>query len=393
MERGWISTGSPALTGTAGPLAKLGPASRACLGAGFSERPVSIDAASLQREVDLLIGESMAPVALKLAEGLTGVDPATVELLRARTVEMQVRSMAAELAARRVFILFEEKGVPGAVIKGPAVARFYSPGWPRTHSDIDLLVPSCRFEEVVALCREEGFTDPASTPPWPWFDAVCKESVNLHSADGGNIDVHHHVPPWIFGARLTPETVIGASRVGEVAGRPVRLAKPEHSLVIAALHIVNDLWKGRIGLASWRDIIVLLRLVGAERAEAVFSEMRIEWLLTLVVISLRRAVPEVELPAVRSAHRAPVSAKGRLAALGWNGDSSFTRQRVTFAARLPLPNAGKFIAGCIVPQPSYVHEYYGSYRGYWRSLVGETISTVRGGDPRMNSVLMTKLER
>lgn len=376
----------------AGPLAGLGPASRACLSAGLTDQPPPLEPGALADEAELLLAESMAPVALVVADGIPGVAPALVERFRQVSLEMQVRAMAAESAARRVLSALDRRGIPAAVIKGPAVTPCHPTGWPRAYSDIDLLVPATRFDEAVQVCREEGFTHPASTPPWPWMDAACKEGVNLHcSRDGGNMDVHHHVAPWLFGTRLTPERVLDAGHWGDVAGHRARMAAPEHSLVIAALHVVNDLWKGRMGLVSWRDMLVLLGQVGGARARATFDELELGWLLTLVTAGLAEVVPEVPLPATGPDRRMPLAVRGRMAALGWSSDAALTHHRVTFAARLPLTKAAMFVAGCVVPQPRYVREYYGSYPRYWRHLLGETVSTVQGEDPRMNSVHMTKL--
>lgn len=380
--------------GAVGPLAGIGPAARACLSAGLLDCPTSLDPSALADEVAMLLSESMAPVALAVAERMDGTAPDLVAHLRQVTIEMQVRAMGAELAARRVLSALQRRRIEAAVIKGPAVAPWHPDGWPRAYSDIDLLVPSDRFDQVIEICHDEGFTEPASTPPWPWMDAACKEGVNLHcSRDGGNMDVHHHVPPWVFGTRLTPERVLAASGWGEMVGHPVRLAAPEHSLVIAALHVLNDLWKGRIGLVSWRDIVVLLPQVGGDRAEAAFEEVGLGWLLTLVTASLAEALPEVPLPPLVAPRPMPLAVRGRIAALGWNSDSTLTHHRVTFAARLPIGKAAMFVAGCVVPQPRYVREYYGSYAKYWRHLLGETVSTVQGADPRMDSVHMTKLEQ
>lgn len=375
-----------------GPLARLGPAARACVSAGLIENVQQTDPESLTREADLLVAESMAPVALRVAETTPGTDRETVDRYRRVTLRMQIRSMAIEMATRRVLSALAEREIPLTVIKGPAVLPFQPPGWTRSYSDIDLLVPVTRFWDAVATCEKEGFTDPASTPPWPWFNTSCKEGVNFCSADGGNVDVHHHVPPWIFGAKLTPERVLSSSVPGEVGGQPVRLASGEHSLVIAALHVVNDLWKGRIGLVSWRDIAVLLHHLGGDRAAAAFDEVGLGWLLTLVASDLAESIPELALPVSGLRQRMPVSVRGRMAALGWDSDSRLTHLRATFAARLPASRAALFVAGCIVPKPQYVREYFGNYFKYWGHLVEESVSTMHGEDPRMKSIHMTKIE-
>jgi hypothetical protein len=373
-----------------GPLRDLGPATRACLTAGLVEEEPRVEPSCYKEEAEFIVGEGLAGIAFQLARNVPGADPATVEWLRRVTFETQLRSMAAMLAARRIFQRLNDKFIPVVVIKGPAVERYHPLHWPRTYGDVDVLVSAGDYPEVIRVCQSELFTDPASTPPWPWFDRICKEGVNLHSHDGGNIDVHHHVPPWVFGRRLTAENVIASSSVGTLSDLKVRLASLEHSLVIASLHVLNDLWRGRSGLVSWRDIIVLLRNVGMDRAVEVFTEVGLTWLLDLVTVSLRSYLPEAAVPVRAAAHGPPFDIRTRIAVLGWDNDSTLSRHRVSFAARLPVANALAFIGGCVLPQRRYVYEYYDTYRNYWRRLVGETVSTVHGDDPRMSSTQMVK---
>jgi hypothetical protein len=269
------------------------------------------------------------------------------------------------------------------VIKGPAVERFHPTGWPRTYSDVDLLVRPRDFHRVMAVSSAEGFVDDTTAPQWPWFDLRCKEGVNLHRGDGGNLDVHHHVPPWVFGSQLDVDAVTAEATWGDVAGVSVRLIGARQSLVVAALHVLNDLWKGRIGLTSWRDIVVLLERVGMVEAEWVFERLRLGWLLTLVTETLAASVPEAEVARVSRPRRPPLGVRARIAALGWGRYTTFSRQQASWAARLPIPSAVAFLGGCIVPAPRHVWERYGSYGAYWRTIYQDAVSTFHGEDHRM----------
>jgi hypothetical protein len=327
----------------------------------------------------------MAAIALTFMSTDPGAEPDTFKLFRSLAMDLQLRSMAAWIAARSVLRRLEDRSISAVVIKGPAVERFHPRGLPRPYSDVDLLVRPSDFRAAVALCEEEGFVDDTTHPQWPWFDLLCKEGVNLHRDDGGNLDVHHHVPPWVFGARLTPDAVLDLATWDEIAGVPVRFADADRSLVIASLHVLNDLWKGRIGLGSWRDILVLLDRVGIEAAESTFDELKLGWLLGLVTDTLAAGVPEAQVPRTRRAHRIPLAVRARIGALGWSRATSFSRQQASWCARLPLPAAMAFLGGCIVPAPRYIDDRYGSYRSYWRTMYRDAVSTLHGEDHRMKT--------
>lgn len=367
----------------AGPLHGLGPAARACLVAGVTTDPPELpDQASFAKESTLLIQEGLSPIALTLAGSDGGLDTETFALFRQVTLESQIRAMAAGHAARSALLHFDKSGIPVVVIKGPAVERFHPPGWPRSYSDIDLMVAPRDFHAVVEACVEAGFVDAVSKPPWPWFDLRCKEGINIRGPEGGNLDIHHHVPPWVFGARLGVDEILATATWADVGGAPVRLTDAPYSLVIASLHVLNDLWKGRIGLSSWRDILILLGVVGMDQAEETFDSLGLGWLLGLVAGEFVASVPESEVVVPTDGHPVPLTARARIAVLGWNNDSAVSSLRASWIARLPAPQAAAFLAGCAVPQRTFVQEGYGSYRAYWGSLFSEARSTMHGADYR-----------
>lgn len=371
------------MSADAGPLHGLGPAARACLIAGLTpDAPDVPDPTSFERESELLVQEGLAPIALTLAGTDGALDADTFSLFRQVTLESQIRSMAAGHAARGALLRFDQAGIPVVVIKGPAVERFHPAEWPRSFSDIDLLVAPEHFHAVVQECVQAGFVDAVSRPPWPWFDLRCKEGVNIRGPEGGNLDIHHHVPPWVFGAKLDMDQVLATATWADVGGAPVRFVDAPNSLIIASLHVLNDLWKGRIGLSSWRDILALLRVVGMDRAEELFDSLGIGWLLALVAGELAVSVPESHIAVPRHHHRIPLTARARIAVLGWNNDSRVSSLRASWIARLPAPQAAAFLGGCAVPQRTFVIEGYGSYRAYWRSLFAEAFSTMNGADYR-----------
>jgi len=155
---------------------------------------------------------------------------------------------------------------------------------------------------------------------------------------------------------------------------------------VAALHILNDLWKGKLGLTSWRDVMVITQRIGLPRARAAFDRAELTWLFDLLIDELAQAVPEVTFSAPATSPALAFGPRMRLGALGWSNDSSAARHRLAWATRLPPLNALAFLVGTAVPSPGYIRERHGSYRHYWRQGIRETVSTAHGSDYRMTTI-------
>jgi hypothetical protein len=294
-----------------------------------------------------------------------------------------LRSMAVDAAGAALLTTLEEMGIPTVIIKGPAVARFHPVGWPRLYSDIDIVVERADFINSVRASQSRGFEySPRATPPWHWFYRVCREGVNLHGPVGGNIDIHHHVPPWVIGSKLTPRRIVEGSTEGSLCGQPVRFVSADALLVISILHVLNDLWKGKRGLSSWRDVVVLMTMLGAERSQFALERAGIAWLYELVADALNVAAPGIEFPLASSINPPNLAMRLRIAALGWHGESALSRHKLSWAMRLPIPNALAYVAGSAFPASSYVRDRHGSLRKYWKVSVLETLSTAKGADFR-----------
>jgi Uncharacterised nucleotidyltransferase len=380
---------APASGRRQGPLDGLGPATKWCLVAGIAHPSTPFPTPEqLEDEAALILREGLAPVAVHALEERP--DPTSVRGGFRRTAfEAEMRSMAADVAGAKVLAELADAGIPVAVVKGPAVARRHPKGWPRPYADIDVVVSRREFEAAIACSERLGFAySERAVPQWRWFDTVCREGINLHADAGGNIDFHHHLPPWAFGIRLPAEDVIGRAEQGAICGVTVPFASPEDLLVVAALHALNDLWKGKLGLSSWRDVLVLTTELGEARARGAFARADLAWLYDLMAVELHRAVPRAGIGADAASAGAavPFRARLRLDAIGWSGSTAATRHRLSWATRLPLPRAAAFLAGTAVPSPSYVKARHGSYRRYWSRSVRETVSTARGSDFRMTTV-------
>ncbi len=92
-----------------------------------------------------------------------------------------------------------ERGIPFAISKGPGIALAYPNANERPFGDIDVLVPKRHFLSAQRLLASHAYTkDIRNVTPWSWFDRRCQEAVNMRGPDGGSIDLHHHVPPWLW---------------------------------------------------------------------------------------------------------------------------------------------------------------------------------------------------
>jgi hypothetical protein len=212
---------------------------------------------------------------------------------------------------------------------------------------------------------------------------MVREGVNLHGDSAANLDVHHHLPPWILSTALQTETVIANSkRTLLPILQNTRLACPEHCLVIAALHIVNDRWKGKAGLRSWRDMLVVSEAIGRDATRRAFFDAHLLWLLQLVSSALLPHAPNSVLAGFTDQDLVPPQMALRLRAMAWGNLTWFSRQRIAWAARLPNPNASLFLLGTAVPSRAYVKHNDGSYPKYWFRGIHEVLATFRGGDFR-----------
>jgi hypothetical protein len=342
-------------------------------------------------EADLIAREGLAPVANRALIGhRTSRSTSEQPYLRAfRRLDLlaQMRTMAADAGGRRVFAELNSAGIPTAIVKGPSMARFHPDGWPRPYADIDVLVSTRNYLQAIALAESVGFThSDRSVPQWKWFDLVCREGINLHSLPGGNIDFHHHLPPWAVGSGTNVEDVIRRSEPNRLCAASVKYALPEDQILVAALHVLNDLWKGKMGLASWRDFIILDKLLGTVASRKAFVGAKLGWLYDLMCSELNVRVPEAEIRPVSPSFELPTGQRLRIAALGWSNDSMATRHRLAWITRLPMLNAIAYLAGTAIPSPEYIHSRHGSLRNYWKRGLHETILTAHGSDYRMTTV-------
>jgi hypothetical protein len=369
--------------GDGGPLAAVGPAVAAAIGWGHS--PLAVPPGNddcWASEVRDLIGGGLANTALRvLRSSVTPPDPAVVGALREAATAEMLRSLNVETRSAAVLRRLEQAGVQPIVFKGPAVAAWYPYSTDRAFTDVDLLVAPHQFAAAKAVLESSGFRVPLEgEQPWPFFDRFCREGVNLHGTTEANVDIHHHIPPWRYSRHLGYATVAGAASDLNLCGQVVRAASPAHSMVIAGLHLLSDLWKGGRTYRSWRDLLVLSDRIGPSATQEAFVAGDLEWLMALLFDQLS-FVSTQSRPVADGRRRSPFR-EARLHALGWGGGNIVARHRVGWGLRLPAAQMAMFMLGSMVPSPSYIRSHWGTYRAYWQTVRQGMWATIGGADHR-----------
>ncbi len=210
-----------------------------------------------------------------------------VSALREAVVDSSLVPVRVMASTAPALATMNEQGLPYLVFKGPTVARLHPRYSSRSFSDIDILVDAPDFATSMGVLESIGFSSsPLISPPWSWFDRYCREGVNLRNPQGGAIDLHHRIPPWYFGSKLSFQRLMDNSVAGDVAGVPVRFPRVEDGAVIAGLAILNDLYKADASLVTLRDLYRYDDLLGRRLFLNAFGEYDLRWLGKLMGATL-----------------------------------------------------------------------------------------------------------
>jgi hypothetical protein len=357
-----------------GLLPSMGKATRRALFHGIGdEAGQALQPSEWARDLDQIVRHRLAGLALAAAraDGVS-LDEATDSHLQWTRNADSMRSLAVEAAAPHVIEKLQEAGVPSVITKGPGIARAYPLPALRPFRDIDLLVPPDRFGVAKRVLGELGFHSlPERERPRPYFHRYCREAINLYREGEVSIDLHHRIPPWIWGRRLSFRSVRQRSEELRLPGGPVRIADPIHNLLIASLHLISD--GGRPGqtLLIWRDLVALAGVCQPEEAAKEARRQGLDWCLALVL----RELPEFARPTELLRHLAEAR-PGRRDAFRLRHllpPAVGSHHLVGQAFRLPVANAAAFIVGYLVPTRAFLQHRYGkkwAYREWWRDALG-----------------------
>ena len=357
----------------------IGPVTAAVLFHGLAGAPVvPADPAAWEAEVSVLTAQRLSGLALAAAK-TAGVDlaPETLAALRSSHGIYSAVSMRVESFAPAVSELLASNSIQHVVTKGAGIAREYPDVSFRTFVDLDVLVAPAAFDKALALLRTIGFNEPELAPePRDYFIRRCREAINLVREDGASVDLHHHVPPWVWGSRLPLGRVTARAKPVALDRGTIPVPDPVHNLLIASMHVISDKNKAGMSLLVWRDVIQLAAHCDPADVAREAMAFELDWLVSLILRSLPLAVqPTLLLDALGNAAPKGVDA-WRLRRLLPPGIGSRT---LAPAFRLPLPNALAYLAGYALPSKRFLLSRYGrpvTVARWWR----DSVSQVSGHD-------------
>lgn len=259
--------------------------------------------------------------------------------------------------------LLDEAGIPCVIFKGPAIKRLYQSPRYRLYSDIDILVAPATYRMARELFLARGWReDPLTVVPYDLMNVVCREAQNLKRRPGESVDLHHHLPPWLWTTQLTFDDIYTDSEI--VDGQ--RSMNAEWNLLVASLHLVSDRSKPGQTVIIWRDLAELARSVDPSRAVELATRSGLgPWLrsvLSLLPGDLRPESLIALLPNGSPPHRR------RLQLLT---DQRLVGRRIPIVQlfRLPVPRAFLYALGMSLPPPSFIrsryHKLAAGYREWW----------------------------
>lgn len=174
-----------------------------------------------------------------------------------------------ETAVGSALTQLDRRGIPGILLKGPAIARWLYVDEVRYSRDIDLLVSPARFDDAQAALAEIGYEVPLAGAP---SSETGPNTNTLIHPNGIRIDLHHRLigtpadPPehcWrVLSQRTVPFPLVTGTvvRALDVQARTMHLAlhvaqngpgdaKPLADLERGLAQVGRDDWKAAAALA------------------------------------------------------------------------------------------------------------------------------------------------
>lgn len=290
--------------------------------------------------------------------------------------------VALELEAQLVEIadLLCAAGIPMVALKGTAVAHLAYPDPAlRSYGDNDVLVPSERYDEVVALLSVNGYTR-QTLEARPGFERRFAKGVTLRGQDGDELDLHRNLVFGTFGFRIDLGELFRSAVPFELAGRQLFGLGPETRLLHACYHAALGDPVPRYG--SVRDVAQMV-ITGDHDTDRVLSLVR-AWESQAVLaraVGLCRDLLGIELDGALAATVGGYvpSRRERRAIASYVGDNRHTA--VKAMASLPylhgFPAKTAFLRAMAFPQEGFAESFGGrSGLGWVRRGLR---SLVRGG--------------
>lgn len=364
-------------------LFRPGPAAvRSVVLAGF-EPVASLSAQDWRQGCETICANRLAGTTLRLVESGEASPPEEVlEELRTAAFSQALFSVRVLEGTSEVLEALSRAGIGFVVSKGLGIADIGDGLRARPFSDLDVIVDPAAYSQVLDLCASLGYREAEeSRQCWDWVGRVTREAINLTDGVGGSIDVHQTVPPWYWGGGLTYDLLTAERRTVTFGGRAYPCLSPEANLLIAALHVVSDKNQPGANLMVWRDALVLMRASDPDRLRSLADRSgTAAWLRWILQQFPSGVVPSSIERAFADAPR-HVDGGRRLSLLMPPHIGS--RHLVSQPLRLPLLRAAAFIAGSLLPSPTFLRSFFGrdislvkAYPRWWY----HTIQTLRRAD-------------
>lgn len=244
-------------------------------------------------------------------QGQLHLEANSLQRLRERHDVAMAQSLRIELMTLQISEGLADRGIHHRLLKGPALAQsLYEDPSLRSFRDVDLLIPSERMDDVVALLQAEGATR-LHPELRPGFDRRFAKSVTMRLADV-EIDLHRLLAAGPFGVWMRPNDLFVVKDVVHIAGTAIPTLDVTDHLIHACYHVA--LGQREPVLANLVDVALLARWnVDWERVDQTVSRWRGAAAIKRCV-ELVEARLDIELPEPLAAYRrAPLGADERLA--------------------------------------------------------------------------------
>ncbi|MGH8900389.1 MAG: nucleotidyltransferase family protein [Egibacteraceae bacterium] len=262
----------------------------------------------------------------------------------------------------------ERAGIDYRVLKGPATAQLVYPDPAlRLFADIDVLVPTDRFDEAVSVLVAAG-CNRRSPELRPGFDRRFGKGATLVTAAGYEVDLHRTFAQGPFGLNVDLAAVFQTCATLRLGGRDLRTLDRELSFLMACYHAA--LGDSTPRLVPLRDVAQLLlahdldlervaELARSWRAEAVVARaVRCAW-RTLRLRPTGMSTWAEEYRFTREERRALDVYVGQ--------SRCFAGMAIRSLRVIPRPaDKAAYLRGVLFPQRAAVAYYERGYDGWWR---------------------------
>jgi hypothetical protein len=335
--------------------AGIGPWARCVL--AYPWQVTTPPAASLDPELDHLVRSRLAArTAAYLKAAGVPLDDDHRRRLRAGAFAAARLAAAARAGGHRALEVLADGGVDALVVKGPGIAaRYQRPAW-RPYSDLDLLVRPREFRRAARLLAAAGW-HADTVAPRAYFARRCAEGVNLSRSGQDRVDLHHHVPPWVWGSQLDFDWLWARSEPVDGGEYSFRCAGTVDNLLISALHVISDRSAPGASLMAWQDLAELARAVDPSALRDAARSRRLDGWLRELAAALPAPLGDPLAAAVEAVGAAaePVGAVPHRHRLRLLLDRERVRRHpsLEWLARLPVSSWPALVAGILVPSADF----------------------------------------